>query len=154
MTNEQYLIVSYFCVAAISVVIGFAAYLWLRAPFYGIAAALPWKAFRDLLARLFPVGILLPAFLGFFWFSLHQYPGQVSFLAFSRQRPVWSSVWTALFLALTVMYGQSLVRSVLGVFPLDVASELLAIYLLLCCRSSLMYSRVGIPRHEIIPPHA
>ena len=65
MTNEQYLIVSYFCVAAISVVIGFAAYLWLRAPFYGIAAALPWKAFRDLLAWLFPVGILLPAFLGF-----------------------------------------------------------------------------------------
>lgn len=65
MTNEQYLIVSYFCVAAISVAIGFAAYSWLRAPLRGIAAALPWKALRELLSRLFPVGVILPGLLGF-----------------------------------------------------------------------------------------
>jgi hypothetical protein len=65
MTNEQYLIVSYFCVAVFGAAIGFAAYLWLRAPLHGIAAALPWKAFRGLLSRLFPVGIVLPGLLGF-----------------------------------------------------------------------------------------
>jgi len=65
MTNEQFLIASYFFVAAISLLIGFAAYVWLRAPLMGIAAALPWKAVRDFLARLFPAGILLPALLGF-----------------------------------------------------------------------------------------
>jgi hypothetical protein len=65
MTNEQFLIVSYFSVAAISVLIGYLAYIWLRAPFMSIAAALPWKAVRGLLARLFPAGILLPALLGF-----------------------------------------------------------------------------------------
>ena len=65
MTNEQYLIVSYFCVVAISVVIGIAAYFWLRGPLHAIAAALPWSTPRELLVRLFPVGILLPALLGF-----------------------------------------------------------------------------------------
>jgi len=65
MTNEQYLIVSYFCVAPVSVGIGFVAYLWLRGPLRGIAATLPWKGFRELLVRLFPAGILLPALLGF-----------------------------------------------------------------------------------------
>jgi len=65
MTNEEYLVVSYFCVAAISVVIGVAAYLWLRTPFYQTASALPWKGLRELLSRLFPVGIVLPAVLGF-----------------------------------------------------------------------------------------
>jgi hypothetical protein len=65
MTNEQYLIVSYFSVAVIAMVIGFAAYFWLRAPLHEVAAALPWKAFRELLSRLFPVAIVLPALLGF-----------------------------------------------------------------------------------------
>jgi hypothetical protein len=65
MTNEQYLVVSYFCVAAIAVVIGLVAYFWLRAPLREVAAALPWKALRELLSRLFPVGIVLPALLGF-----------------------------------------------------------------------------------------
>ena len=65
MTNEQYLIVSYFLVAATSLVIGFVAYAWLRSPFNGVAAALPWKGMRDLLVRLFPIGILFPALIGF-----------------------------------------------------------------------------------------
>ena len=65
MTNEQYLVVSYFCVAAICVVIGLSAYFWLRSPFHRLANALPWKGLRELLSRLFPVGIVLPAVLGF-----------------------------------------------------------------------------------------
>lgn len=65
MTNEQYLVVSYFCVAAICVVIGLAAYFWLRDPFHRLANALPWKALRELLSRLFWVGIVFPAVLGF-----------------------------------------------------------------------------------------
>jgi|SRR5580704_12106095 hypothetical protein len=65
MTNEHYLVVSYFSVAAISLVIGFAAFFWLRTPLQGIAAALPWKELRELLTRLFPLGIVLPALLGF-----------------------------------------------------------------------------------------
>jgi len=65
MTNEQYLVVSYFCVAAVSLAMGFAAYAWLRRPLREFASALPWKGVRGLLLRLFPAGIVLPALLGF-----------------------------------------------------------------------------------------
>ena len=65
MTNEQYLIASYFCFAAVSAAIGFGAFIWLRAPFHEIVAAFPWKTARELLLRFFPVGIVLPALLGF-----------------------------------------------------------------------------------------
>jgi hypothetical protein len=65
MTNEQYLIVSYFCVAAVSVAIGFSAFLWLRKSFGEVARAMPWNALRELLVRLFPVGIIFPALMGF-----------------------------------------------------------------------------------------
>jgi hypothetical protein len=65
MTNEHYLVVSYFGGAVISLVIGLAAFFWLRIPLRGIATALPWKELRELLSRLFPLGIVLPALLGF-----------------------------------------------------------------------------------------
>lgn len=65
MTNEQYLIVSYFSVAALSLVIGAGTYSWLNTPLRETAAALPWKAVRDLVTQLFPTGIVLPAVLGF-----------------------------------------------------------------------------------------
>lgn len=65
MTNEQYLIVSYFVVAAVSLLIGLGVYLRLRDSLKETAAALPWKAARELVTRLFPAGILLPALLGF-----------------------------------------------------------------------------------------
>ena len=98
--------------------------------------------------------VTLPIFLSFIWFCFRQYPGRVSLFAFTRERPVWSAVWSAILLALAALQAWSLVNSVVGMFPLDVLSELLAIYLLLCCRSSLMYSRVGVIRHESIEPHA
>jgi hypothetical protein len=65
MSNSQYLTLSYFLVAAGSLVIGGCAVLWLWKPLREFAAALPWKAFGRFLVRLFPLGILLPAFLGF-----------------------------------------------------------------------------------------
>jgi hypothetical protein len=65
MTNEQFLIVSYFLVAALSLLVGFGAYVWLRVPLRELAATLPWESMRVLLKRLFPVGLLLPALLGF-----------------------------------------------------------------------------------------
>lgn len=65
MTNEQYLIVSYFCIAILSLAMGLLAYLWLKAPFHLMAKALPWKAFGELLVRLFPLGVVLPALMGF-----------------------------------------------------------------------------------------
>ena len=65
MTNERYLIVSYFVVAAVSMVIGLGAYGWLRSPVKTLAAALPWRTFGELLRRIFPVGIVFPALLGF-----------------------------------------------------------------------------------------
>jgi hypothetical protein len=99
-------------------------------------------------------GITLPLFLGFFWFCFRQYPGRVSFFAFTRERPVWSSIWTAVLLALVALEVWALIGSATGLFPLDALSELLAIYLLLCCRSSLMYSTVGVVGHESIQPHA
>jgi len=98
--------------------------------------------------------LTLPIFLAFFWFSFRHYPGRVSLFAFTPERPVWSGIWSAVLLAFAALEAWSLVESVRGLFPLDVLSELLAIYLLLCCRSSLMYSRVGVVRHESIQPHA
>jgi hypothetical protein len=65
MSNEQFLIVSYFAVAAIVLLIGFGAYVWLRAPLRDIAAALPWEGMKALLKRLFPLGLFLPALFGF-----------------------------------------------------------------------------------------
>jgi hypothetical protein len=65
MTNEQYLIISYFCVALFSLAIGLGAYLWLRAPFHAVVNAFSWKAVRKLLVRIFPMGIIFPALMGF-----------------------------------------------------------------------------------------
>lgn len=98
--------------------------------------------------------LTLPIFLAVFWFSFRHYPGRVSLFAFIPKRPVWSGIWSAVLLAFALLEAWSLVGSVRGWFPLDVLSELLAIYLLLCCRSSLMYSRAGVVRHESIQPHA
>jgi hypothetical protein len=65
MTNERYLVVSYFCVALVSLAIGFCAFLWLRKSFGEVASAMPWKTFRAVIVRLFPVGLVFPALMGF-----------------------------------------------------------------------------------------
>ncbi len=65
MTNDRYLIVSYFAVAALAMAFAGAAWLYLRRSFGGIAEAL-WKGnLSRILKAMFPAGLFLPAFLGF-----------------------------------------------------------------------------------------
>jgi hypothetical protein len=65
LTNDQYLIVSYFVCAALSVAAGVLVYLCLRRPFAGVADAASGKHLPTLLKRLFPCGLVFPALLGF-----------------------------------------------------------------------------------------
>ena len=65
MTNDQYLIVSYFVCAAISVAAGILVYLYLRRPFAAVADAASGKHLPSLLKRLLPCGLVFPALLGF-----------------------------------------------------------------------------------------
>lgn len=65
MTNDTYLVVSYFICAALSIALGTVVYLLLRGPFAVVADAAPRKHLRSILKRLFPIGLLLPGLLGF-----------------------------------------------------------------------------------------
>jgi hypothetical protein len=65
MTNERYLIVSYFLCAALSIALGLLVVLYLRRPFADVANAAPGKSLTTMLKRLFPCGFVLPALLGF-----------------------------------------------------------------------------------------
>lgn len=65
MTNEQYLVASYFTVGVFSLGIGAGVYARLRKPLEDYLSALAWSAVREALSRVFPAGILLPALLGF-----------------------------------------------------------------------------------------
>ncbi|MGD0293739.1 MAG: hypothetical protein ABSB30_07775 [Terracidiphilus sp.] len=65
MTNEQYLIVSYFVCAALSLAAGVLVYLYLRRPFAVVAGSAHGKRLPAILKRLFPCGLLFPALLGF-----------------------------------------------------------------------------------------
>ena len=65
MTNEQYLIVSYFACAALSVAASILVYLYLRHPFAAVADAASGKHLPTILKRLFPCGLVFPALLGF-----------------------------------------------------------------------------------------
>jgi hypothetical protein len=65
LTNDQYLIVSYFVCAALSVAAGLLVYLYLRRPFAAVAGAASGKHLPTILKRLFPCGLVFPALLGF-----------------------------------------------------------------------------------------
>jgi len=65
MTNERYLIASYFAGAALSAGLGTIVYLFLRRPFGGVADAASGKRLSSMLKRLLPWGLLFPALLGF-----------------------------------------------------------------------------------------
>ena len=59
MSNETYLIVSYFGAVALCSGLGIAAYLWLRRPAEGIAGALPYENLRKIIRRGFPPSTIL-----------------------------------------------------------------------------------------------
>jgi hypothetical protein len=65
MTNDRYLIVSYFTVAALAIAFAGATWLYLRRSFAGSTQTLATGNLSRILKALFPVGIFLPAFLGF-----------------------------------------------------------------------------------------
>jgi hypothetical protein len=65
MSNEQYLVVSYFAVAALSAGIAVAAYLCLRESVRGVADAVPAKGLGAILRKLFLAGVALPTLFGF-----------------------------------------------------------------------------------------
>ena len=65
MTNDRYLIVSYFAVAALAITIAGATWLYLRRSFRGITQALSSGNLSRILKAMFPAGLFLPAFLGF-----------------------------------------------------------------------------------------
>jgi len=65
MTNEQYLVLSYFISAALSVLLGLLAYLFLRHSFASTVATTSRTRITSALKKLFPLGLVLPALLGF-----------------------------------------------------------------------------------------
>ena len=65
MSNEQFLIYSYFIVGAFVTAIGLAVYVYLRRPFGGITRKFRNSQLGIIFRRLFPVGIVLPALIGF-----------------------------------------------------------------------------------------
>jgi hypothetical protein len=65
MTNERYLVFSYFVGAAVSIGIGTLVYFSLRRPFAGIAEVASGKNLTSILKRLLPCGLVFPALLGF-----------------------------------------------------------------------------------------
>jgi hypothetical protein len=71
MSNEQYLIVSYFFVGVLSTVIAMAVYAFLRRPLAGLAGVFPNRNLASVLRKLFPAGLLLPALAGFLSVSYH-----------------------------------------------------------------------------------
>jgi len=66
MTNEQYLIASYFTVGAICAALAVAVYLFLKNSFIGVIRHIPFQQLFRILKRLFLIGILFPALFGFF----------------------------------------------------------------------------------------
>lgn len=65
MSNEHYLIVSYFLVGLVSVCLGIAVYRVLRAPFAAIAEAATGRLRSRVLTRALGVFMTLAAVLGF-----------------------------------------------------------------------------------------
>jgi cobalamin biosynthesis protein CobD/CbiB len=65
MSNEQYLIVTYFGFGLLSIVLGTAVSLWLRKPFVGTAEGVANLHLVRQLRRMFSPGIILSALAGF-----------------------------------------------------------------------------------------
>ena len=65
MSNEHYLIASYFASAAVSIGLGTLVYLYLRQPFGEIAETGSKKWFAAILRKTFPFGLFFPALMGF-----------------------------------------------------------------------------------------
>ncbi len=94
--------------------------------------------------------VSLPVVFLFIWFALREYPGSVPLAAHNTSRPVWSFLWSAFLLLLAASYTWFAFQSIRRGFPVDVAAALLSIYLLLCLRSSVVFSSVLVRRSQAI----
>ncbi len=65
MANDQYLIVSYGLAGALSCAFGVSVYFYLRRPFAAVADLASAGHYSSFLKKLFPFGLVFPAFLGF-----------------------------------------------------------------------------------------
>ena len=72
MSNEQYLIVSYFVVALLCCGLGLMAYGWLRRPFDEVMEQIVASHLARPLRRVFPFGVVFPALAGFLSVSYQQ----------------------------------------------------------------------------------
>lgn len=85
MTNDTYLIVSYAVCAVLSILLGSLVYLFLRRSFAVITEAAPRKNLRSIMKRLFPIGLIFPALLGFVSVS-YQSCGRQTYAKISESR--------------------------------------------------------------------
>ena len=86
------------------------------------------------------------------WLALRGYPGSVSLFSFNRVRFVWSAIWTLLFGYLIVEELAFAIVSIQKSQPFDVIQALLLAYLMLCLRSSLIYSNLFSRQKTLSPP--
>jgi len=71
MTNDRYLIVSYFGVGALAIALAGAAWLYLRRSLGGITQGLSTGYLSRMIKVVFPAGLFLPALLGFISVDYH-----------------------------------------------------------------------------------
>ena len=71
MSNEAYLIASYFGAVVLCLSLGLAAYLWLRPPLQDAADSLPQKNWSRIIRRAFPLSTILFVLSGCFSVSYY-----------------------------------------------------------------------------------
>ena len=138
----------------------FAALLYLTAPVFNAAydmiedgrGAYPPNADSIIDIYFFAIGLtlFLPFYAAAVWLATRSYHGGRSLLVFDTHRPLWSGFWSLLLggLALLALYDAA--SKAIRILPLDVVSDMLWAYLLLCLRSSLVG---GKEQEKEIPVH-
>ncbi|MBN1866982.1 hypothetical protein JW916_06785 [Candidatus Sumerlaeota bacterium] len=71
MSNDQYLVVSYFVVGGACVVLALATYALLRRSFFALTRVAPGGRLGRVYRRLFLFGVVVPALTGFFSVSFY-----------------------------------------------------------------------------------
>lgn len=66
MNNEQYLILSYFVVGAMSILLAVTTYTLLRHSFNSLSKSVPGGRLGIILRKIFLLGVVFPALAGFF----------------------------------------------------------------------------------------
>jgi hypothetical protein len=85
------------------------------------------------------------------WFVLRSYPGRVPLFGINRNRPIWSFVWSAVFVFLVYKLLSFDFQSVFRANPLDVVQSTGLALLFLYIRCSVVYGGLSISKPEV--PH-